>query len=121
MIGMDGDKMDVRLTRISLRHKAGQEAKLKLTPEEQQHLHSPRRKKQEAYDYYVHGRYHWARLSPPELLKAADYFRKATQCDPEYALAYSGLADASRPPLPVKRLRKTRFPKRRRPLILPFS
>ena len=26
MIGMDGDKMDVRLTRISLRHKAGQEA-----------------------------------------------------------------------------------------------
>jgi len=72
---------------------AGQ-IKLKLTPEEQQHLRSPRRKKQEAYDYYLHGRYHWARLSPPELLKAADYFRKATQCDPEYALAYSGLADA---------------------------
>jgi TolB-like protein/Flp pilus assembly protein TadD len=69
------------------------QVKLKLTPEEQQQLLSPRRKNQEAYDYYLHGRYHWARLSPPELLKAAEYFRKATQCDPEYALAYSGLAD----------------------------
>ena len=69
------------------------QVKLKLTPEEQQQLLSPQRKKQEAYDYYLHGRYHWARLTPVELLKAAEYFRKATQCDPEYALAYSGLAD----------------------------
>ena len=69
------------------------QVKLKLTPKEQQQLGSPRRKMQEAYDYYLHGRYHWARLTPSELLKAAEYFRRATQCDPEYALAYSGLAD----------------------------
>lgn len=66
---------------------------LELTPEGERQLRSQRRVDPEAYDHYLHGRYHWARLSPPELLKAADYFRRATQCDPEYALAYSGLAD----------------------------
>jgi len=66
---------------------------LELTPEGERQLRSQRPVNREAYDYYLHGRYHWARLTPPELLKAAEYFRKATQCDPEYALAYSGLAD----------------------------
>jgi len=66
---------------------------LELTPEGERHLRSQRPVSREAYDHYLHGRYHWARLTPPELLKAAEYFRKATQCDPEYALAYSGLAD----------------------------
>ena len=69
------------------------QVKLKLTPKEEQQLRGVRRNKQEAYDCYLHGRYHWARLSPAELSKAADYFRRATQSDPEYALAYSGLAD----------------------------
>ena len=66
---------------------------LELTPEGERRLRSQRPVNREAYDYYLHGRYHWARLTPLELLKAAEYFRKATQCDPEYALAYSGLAD----------------------------
>jgi TolB-like protein/Flp pilus assembly protein TadD len=66
---------------------------LELTPEGERQLRSQRPVNREAYDYYLHGRYHWARLTPPELLKAAEYFRKATQCDPQYALAYSGLAD----------------------------
>jgi TolB-like protein/Tfp pilus assembly protein PilF len=66
---------------------------LELTPEGERHLRSQRSVNPEAYDHYLHGRYHWARLTPPELLKATAYFRKATQCDPEYALAYSGLAD----------------------------
>jgi TolB-like protein len=66
---------------------------LELTPEGERQLRSQRPVNREAYDHYLHGRYHWARLTPPELVKAAEYFRKATQCDPEYALAYSGLAD----------------------------
>jgi TolB-like protein/Flp pilus assembly protein TadD len=66
---------------------------LELTPEGERQLRSQRPVNREAYDHYLRGRYHWARLTPSELLKAAEYFRKATQCDPEYALAYSGLAD----------------------------
>ena len=66
---------------------------LELTPQGERQLRNQRPVDQEAHDHYLHGRYHWARLTPPELLKAAEYFRKATQCDSEYALAYSGLAD----------------------------
>lgn len=69
------------------------QVQLELTPEGERQLRSQRPVNREAYDHYLHGRYHWARLTPPELIKAAEYFRKATQCDPEYALAYSGLAD----------------------------
>jgi TolB-like protein/Flp pilus assembly protein TadD len=67
--------------------------KLELTPEGERQLRSQQPVNREAYDHYLHGRYHWARLTPPDLLKAAEYFRRATHCDPEYALAYSGLAD----------------------------
>jgi TolB-like protein/Flp pilus assembly protein TadD len=66
---------------------------LELTPQGERQLRNQRPVDQEAHDHYLHGRYHWARLTPPELLKAAEYFRKAIQCDSEYALAYSGLAD----------------------------
>jgi TolB-like protein/cytochrome c-type biogenesis protein CcmH/NrfG len=68
--------------------------KLELTSEEERQLRSRRLVDQEAYDHYLHGRYHWARITYPELQKATEYFRKATERDPGYALAYSGLADS---------------------------
>src|SRR5260370_2172846 len=68
--------------------------KLELTSEEERQLRSQRLVDQEAYDHYLHGRYHWARITHPELQKATAYFRKATDRDPGYALAYSGLADS---------------------------
>jgi TolB-like protein/Flp pilus assembly protein TadD len=68
--------------------------KLELTSEEERQLRSRRLVDQEAYDHYLHGRYHWARITYPELQKAAEYFRKSTERDPGYALAYSGLADS---------------------------
>lgn len=69
------------------------QVKIELTPEGQRQLQSARSVDQQAYDYYLHGRYHWARLTFPEMQKAIEYFRKATERDPEFALAFSGLAD----------------------------
>jgi tetratricopeptide (TPR) repeat protein len=69
------------------------EVRLQLTPQEQDHLRSLPSTNQEAYDNYLRGRYHWARVTYPELLKATDYFRKATKRDSDFTLAYSGLAD----------------------------
>src|SRR5260370_167665 len=68
--------------------------KLELTSEEERQLRNRRLVDQEAYDHYLHGRYHWARITYPELQKATEYFRKSTERDPGYALAYSGLADS---------------------------
>lgn len=45
----------------------------------------------EAYNLYLLGRHHWDRR---ENVKAIQYFEQAVQLDPEYALAWVGLADA---------------------------
>ena len=47
-----------------------------------------------AYDYYVLGRHHWDQRTAESMQKAADYFREALRVDDNFALAYSGLADA---------------------------
>jgi serine/threonine-protein kinase len=47
-----------------------------------------------AYELYLKGRYHWNKRNPEGLRKAVEYFRQATALDPNYALAYAGLADA---------------------------
>ena len=47
----------------------------------------------EAHELYLKGRYFWNRRSTASLRKAGDYFQKAIDLDPKYALAYAGLAD----------------------------
>src|SRR5213082_2828933 len=47
----------------------------------------------EAHELYLKGRYFWNRRTGENLKKAADYFQQAIGKDPQYALAYSGLAD----------------------------
>jgi len=47
-----------------------------------------------AYQLYLRGRYFWNKRTPEGLSKAVDYFDQALKADPEYALAYAGLADS---------------------------
>lgn len=47
----------------------------------------------EAYQYYLKGRYHWNRRTGENLKKAVEEFGTAVKIDPNYALAYVGLAD----------------------------
>src|SRR6202008_2981913 len=47
----------------------------------------------EAYQAYLKGRYYWTRRTSENLKKAIEQFKLATDRDPNYALAYSGLAD----------------------------
>jgi serine/threonine-protein kinase len=47
----------------------------------------------EAYNLYLKGRHHWKSRTHQGLQKAIEYFQEAIQKDPQYALAYSGLAD----------------------------
>ena len=48
----------------------------------------------EAYHLYLKGRYYWAKRTEDGLAKSMQYFRQAIECDPTYALAYAGLAEA---------------------------
>ena len=52
------------------------------------HAHNP-----EAEQLYLKGRYYWNKRTPDDLNKAVDYFVQAIVRDPNYALAYVGLAD----------------------------
>ncbi len=47
----------------------------------------------EAYQLYLKGRYYWDKRTPEALNKGRDYFQQAVTRDPNYALAYVGLAE----------------------------
>jgi TolB-like protein/Tfp pilus assembly protein PilF len=47
----------------------------------------------EAHQLYLKGRYFWNRRTGENLKKSIDYFNQAIAADPNYALAYVGLAD----------------------------
>jgi TPR repeat protein len=42
---------------------------------------------------YLCGRFYWNRGPGPDLEKSREYYEKAIELDPTYALAYAGLAD----------------------------
>jgi serine/threonine protein kinase/tetratricopeptide (TPR) repeat protein len=48
----------------------------------------------EAYHLYLKGRFYWAKRTQEGLERSMHYFREAIECDPTYALAYAGLAEA---------------------------
>jgi TolB-like protein/Tfp pilus assembly protein PilF len=48
----------------------------------------------EAYELYLKGRFFWNKRTGADLRKAIDFFNQAIAKDPNYALAYSGLADS---------------------------
>ena len=47
----------------------------------------------EAYQLYLKGRFYWNKRTPADFRKAIPFFQQAIEKDPNYALAYSGLAD----------------------------
>jgi len=66
--------------------------RVKLTAQEEANLASTRQVNPEAYEAYIKGRFHWYKLSPQDLEIALQYFELAQEKDPNYALAYAGIA-----------------------------
>jgi TolB-like protein/DNA-binding winged helix-turn-helix (wHTH) protein/Tfp pilus assembly protein PilF len=71
---------------------AGQ-IRIEVTPREQAALRSGRPVDPDAYEEYLKGRYFWNKRTADGLQKARDHFNQAIARDPNYAAAYSGLAD----------------------------
>jgi TolB-like protein/Tfp pilus assembly protein PilF len=46
-----------------------------------------------AYQLYLKGKFYWNQRTGDSLKKAAEFYRQAIEKDPNYALAYSGLAE----------------------------
>ena len=60
---------------------------------QKQHLGSAGTTNPEAYRLYLEGRQLWYGRTPAGLTKSIDLFQQAIAADPNYALAYTGLAD----------------------------
>ncbi len=69
--------------------------KLKLTGTDQPKAAKKYTDSNEAYQLYLKGRFHFAKRGKEDLLKAAGYFKQAIDLDPNFALAYVGVADSN--------------------------
>src|SRR5205823_1869286 len=68
--------------------------RLRLSGEQERRLTKRYTNNTEAYQLYLKGRYYWNKRTNDGLRKGIEYFQQAIAIDPNYALAYSGLADS---------------------------
>lgn len=86
-----------------------EQVRLRLSPDRLARLQHRQSRSAEAYDLYLRGRYLWNQLTPQTNRAAVEHYSRATELDPEYSLAWAGLADlfaaspmtADTPPLDV--------------------
>ncbi len=75
-----------------LAKKVANEVEIQLTPLEERQFTQKKEVNPEAYKAYLKGRFHWNKLSREDLEIAENYFNLAREIEPDYALAYIGLA-----------------------------
>jgi len=68
--------------------------KVQLSSAEQQQLTKRDTQNPEAYQLYLRGRYFWNKRTPEGVKQGLAYFQQAIERDPNYALAYAGVADS---------------------------
>ena len=68
--------------------------KIKLIGEDKEQLAKGYTVSREAYTAYLQGRYFWEKRGQKNTERAIEYFKKAIEQDPTYALAYTGIADS---------------------------
>jgi TolB-like protein/DNA-binding winged helix-turn-helix (wHTH) protein/Flp pilus assembly protein TadD len=90
----EGDFRDTLALQNKVARNIAEQIRIKLNPQEQAVLKSVKVVNPEAYDDYLKGRYFWNKRTADGLKKAIDSFNQAIEKDPNYAQAYSGLADS---------------------------
>jgi TolB-like protein/DNA-binding winged helix-turn-helix (wHTH) protein/Flp pilus assembly protein TadD len=89
----EGDLRDTLALQDRVARAIAKEIQVNLTPQEQAALKSARVVNPQAYESYLKGRYFWNKRTADGLRVALAYFNQAIEEDPNYAQAYSGLAD----------------------------
>jgi TolB-like protein/DNA-binding winged helix-turn-helix (wHTH) protein/Flp pilus assembly protein TadD len=70
------------------------EVRAVLSPEQRARLAGTRTVNPEAYELYLHGQPHFSQRTTDGIGKSIEYFQRAVEKDPDFALAYAGLAEA---------------------------
>ena len=74
--------------------KISQSLRLRLSDEQEEKLARRYTKDAEAYQLYLKGRYFWNKRNEEGFRNGIEYFKRAEEKDPTFALAFSGLADS---------------------------
>lgn len=90
----DGEFTNIFDVEEKISERAARALMLKLGGGEKEILAKRYTNNTEAHDEYVRGRYFWNRRTVNDLKEAAKHFNNAVSKDPDYALAYVGLADS---------------------------
>lgn len=90
----EGDLRDALTLQSQVAHAVAEQIRINLNPQEQAALQKKKPVDPEAYEAYLKGRYFWNKRTANGLKTAVVYFEQAIKQDPNYAAAYSGLADS---------------------------
>lgn len=94
-----GDQYERRLADLSALQREmpidiSEKLRVRLGNESKERLAQDNTTSPDAYQLYLKGRYAWEKWTEDGSKEAVDYFEQAIRKDPNYAAAYSGLADA---------------------------
>ena len=90
----DRDLQDLLDVQNELGRAIAERVRANLTPQRQIELATKHVVNPEAYDLYLKGRFYWNQRTPDSIKESIGYFQQATAKDGNFALAYTGLADA---------------------------
>jgi TolB-like protein/Flp pilus assembly protein TadD len=88
----DGGMKDVFSLQDRITRKIVSSLAVKLTGNEKHIIEEKGTKNVEAYDTFLRGRVHYLRMTPDDLSRAIQSFRKAIELDPDYGRAHAELA-----------------------------
>ena len=87
------DRADLFAVQQSIAGEIARTLRLQLGGREQQLLTKRHTSDPRAFELYLKGRFQWNKRNAEGLYKAIEFFNQAIEIDPQYALAYAGLAD----------------------------
>jgi TolB-like protein/DNA-binding winged helix-turn-helix (wHTH) protein/Tfp pilus assembly protein PilF len=90
----EGDLQDALVLQNEVARAIARQIRVTLNPREQAALETSKAVNPEAYQAYLTGRYFWNQRTGNALRQATEYFNRAIEKDPDFAAAYTGLADA---------------------------
>ena len=84
---------DVFAIQSDIAKRVSEALRVNLLAQEKEIIEKKPTRNTDAYNLYLKGRYHWHRGTEEELKKGIQDFEDALEIDPDFALAYVGLAD----------------------------
>jgi serine/threonine-protein kinase len=88
------DVADIFALQDEISKEISDKLRLRLNTEQKKRLTKRHTENTMAYQLHLKGRFYWNKRTDADLKKGAEYFQQAIAADPNYALAYAGLADS---------------------------